>query len=92
MQLDPSLQAGFFTTWKKLSSHVPGIHQHYHSYLVSLLFAAPIPTLVIFVKCLPLVEIFEPVYNIIITMLHQKSSDTRTHTHTASANTALSHR
>ena len=30
-------------------------------------------------------EIFEPVYN---TMLHQKSSDT--HTHTASANAALS--
>ena len=57
-QLDPSLQAGFFTTWKKWSSHVPGIHRHYHSYLVSLLFAAPIPTLVIFVNFLPLVTIY----------------------------------
>ena len=29
--------------------------RHRHSYLVSLLFAAPIPTLVIFMKFLPLV-------------------------------------
>ena len=52
------LQAGIFTTWKKWSSHVPEFTDiHYHSYLVSLLFAAPIPTLVIFMKFLPLVTI-----------------------------------
>ena len=39
---------------------MPGIHRHYHSYLVSLLSAAPIPTLVIFVKFLPLVIFFLP--------------------------------
>ena len=38
-------------------SYVPEFRHHHcgHSYLVSLLFAAPIPTLVIFVKFLPFV-------------------------------------
>ena len=39
-------------------------------------------------KFLPLVEIFEPVYN---TMLHQKSSDTHTHIHTLRVQTLFSH-
>ena len=40
---------------KEVYSHVPEF-RHRHSYLVSLLFAAPIPTLVIFLRFLPLVH------------------------------------
>ena len=46
----------------EVASHVPEF-RHRHSYLVSLLFAAPIPTLVIFMKFLPLVYIHQLPFN-----------------------------